>query len=142
MTLHRTRIFLSLAVRHALIARVILAGATAVLATLPGNAASPADCSGTPERGVWVAAKMIPPPSLPSGKGGTGQLSALGCGRVYTCQAKVSMIIDSRCKVVSSPDQTIHGTCAWSGHGPPDTCDTCLTSATSASDCKWHLEKR
>lgn len=69
MTLHRTRIFLSLAVRHALIARVILAGATAVLATLPGNAASPADCSGTPERGVWVAAKNDSATKPPQRKG-------------------------------------------------------------------------
>ena len=116
MTLHRTRIFLSLAVRHALIARVILAGATAVLATLPGNAASPADCSGTPERGVWVAAKMIPPPSLPSGKGGTGQLSALGCGRVYTCQAKVSMIIrfTMQGREFTGPNYSRHVRMEWS----------------------------
>jgi len=45
-------------VRH-----LILAGAILMPAALPARAASPPDCSGKPERGVWVGAK--PRNSLP-----------------------------------------------------------------------------
>ena len=71
------------------------------------RAASPADCSAKPEQGAWVKVKMIQPPSLPSGNGGAGHFSAVGCGIVYGCRAKEAMITDARCKVVFTPDRTV-----------------------------------
>lgn len=124
------------------IKHIILIGAILMASAFQVRAASPADCSAKPEQGAWVKVKMIPPPSLPSGKGEAGHFSALGCGIVYGCRAKETMVTDARCKVVFTADRTVHGTCLWNGHGEPGDCNSCVATPPSASDCKWHLEKK
>ena len=54
------------------IKHIILIGAILMASAFQVRAASPADCSAKPEQGAWVKVKMIPPPSLPSGKGEEG----------------------------------------------------------------------
>lgn len=123
------------------IGHFILVGAILMAGALPVRAASPPDCS-LKEQGVWVKAKMIPPPSLPRAPDKGGSFSLLGCGITYACRAKATMVTDARCKVVFTADRNVHGTCFWNGHGQPGECSSCIATPPPASDCTWHLEKK
>jgi hypothetical protein len=132
MRLYRIGIASSTMRRAGLLGSIaLLACAIQSSAVTPVAAESPADCSPKGQ-GVWSASSKFTASGAPS----------LGCLRTYTCGPKEASVFDSRCKLVTSQPQTVHGTCSWNGHGTPDTCSSCLTAAPSASDCKWHLEKK